>query len=115
MRILVAIAALALSGAAARAETIQPSEAPAHVGSRVTVEGVVSRVHRDARSGATFIDLGLSAAGKGFTAVIFSADAAKFTDVAALNGKTVQVTGAVRLYKGKPEVILKDAGQIAAR
>jgi DNA/RNA endonuclease YhcR with UshA esterase domain len=50
-----------------------------------------------------------------FTAVILAADAAKFPDMDSLNGKTVDVTGQVRLYKGKPEILLKDPAQIKAK
>jgi DNA/RNA endonuclease YhcR with UshA esterase domain len=47
--------------------------------------------------------------------VILAADAAKFPGVTSLNGKTVDVTGKVQLYKGKPEILLTDAAQIKAK
>ncbi|MGD0316398.1 MAG: hypothetical protein ABSB37_10685 [Xanthobacteraceae bacterium] len=39
----------------------------------------------------------------------------KFSNVDALNGKTVDVTGPVRLHNGRPEIILNDPGQIKAK
>ena len=45
-------------------------------------------------------------------AVIFSKDTSKFTNVTALKGKTVDITGPIKLYKDKPEIILKSADQL---
>jgi DNA/RNA endonuclease YhcR with UshA esterase domain len=39
----------------------------------------------------------------------------KFSNVDALNGKTVDITGPVRLHNGRPEIILNDPGQIKAK
>ncbi len=114
MRALVLALGLALTATPALAETIQPADAQAYVGQTVTVEGTVSEVHT-ARSGARFIDIGGRYPNSVFTAVIFSGDASKFPNVDSLNGKTVDITGPVRLYRGKPEIILKDAAQIKAK
>jgi len=113
MRRLFLVIGLALAVATpASADIIKPEEAQAHVGQTVTVEGAVSEVHH-ARSGrATFIDLGGRYPNNAFTAVIFARDAAKFPNVDALNGKTVDITGAVQLRRGKPEIILTDPAQL---
>jgi DNA/RNA endonuclease YhcR with UshA esterase domain len=107
--------ALALTAAPALAETIQPSDAQAHVGQTVTVEGSVSEVHAAASGRATFLDIGGRYPNSVFTAVIFAKDASKFPNVDSLTGKTVDITGAVRLYRGKPEIILNDPAQIKAK
>jgi DNA/RNA endonuclease YhcR with UshA esterase domain len=91
-----------------------PADAKTHVGQTVTVEGAVSDVNT-VRTGVTFIDLGGKFPDNAFTAVILSDDAGKFPNVAALNGKTVEITGKVVLYKGKPQVVLNDAAQIKAK
>ncbi len=36
----------------------------------------------------------------------------KFPNVKALEGKTIAVTGTIKLYKGKTEIMLNNAGQI---
>jgi DNA/RNA endonuclease YhcR with UshA esterase domain len=41
--------------------------------------------------------------------VIFAGDSAKFPDIKALDGKVVDVTGAVSVFRGKPEIVLKSA------
>ena len=115
MRLILLALGLVLAAAPALAQTIKPEETKAHVGQTVTVEGAVSAVHH-ARSGrATFIDLGGRYPNNAFTAVILARDASKFPDVDALDGKTVDITGAVRLYRGKPEIVLSDPAQIKTK
>lgn len=101
--------------ALAQTPTIAPAAAKDHVGEEVTVEGVVGEVHHTASGRATFIDIGGRYPSNPFAAVIFESDAAKFTNVDALDGKTVDVTGRVRLYRGAPEIILNDPGQIKTK
>ena len=115
LRALVLILGFVLAATPAAAETIKPADARAHVGQTVTVEGVVSEVHVASGSGMTFIDMGGRYPDNAFAAVIFRDDAGKFPNVAALNGKTVDITGAVKLFKGKAEIILKDAAQLKRR
>ena len=105
---------LAAAPAPAQSATVTPAEAKAHVGQTVTVEGAVSDVHTVA-TGVTFIDLGGHYPDNAFTAVIFAANAGKFPNVSALNGKTVDITGPVQLYKGTPEILLNDAAQIKTK
>jgi hypothetical protein len=115
MRTLVLALGFAVTAVSARAQTtILPADAQAHVGQTVTIEGVVGNVHKIA-AGLTFIDIDGRYPENAFTAVILPDDAGKFPDVASLNGKTVDITGPVRLYKGKPEIILNDAAQIKAK
>ncbi len=96
----------------ARAETITPVEAPQHVGQNVTVEGPVSEVHHAASGKVTFIDMGGHYPNNTFTAVIFADEASKFPNVDSLEGKTIDVSGQISLYRGRPEIILNDPAQI---
>ncbi len=96
----------------AQAETVTAADAGSHVGQSVTVEGIVSGVHTARSSGVTFIDMGGSYPNNLFSGVIFSSDAAKVGDVSALTGKTVDLTGTIQMYRGKPEIIVKSADQI---
>lgn len=66
-----------------------------------------------ARSGVTFIDMGGSYPDNAFTGVIFSENAAAVGSVDGLTGKTVDLTGEIGLYRGKPEIILRSATQIS--
>jgi DNA/RNA endonuclease YhcR with UshA esterase domain len=115
MKAVVLAVGLALAPISAFAETITPAEARQHVGQSVTVEGIVSDVNTTDRAGVTFLDIGGHYPDNVFTAVIFKDDASKFPNVDALAGKTIDVTGTVKLYMGRPEMILNDAGQIKAK
>lgn len=83
------------------AATIPFTEAGEHVGEEVTVTGKVSSV-RVIASGMTFVNFG----GRAFTAVarfgVF--EAGKLEE---FNGKDVEVTGTVELYKNSPQIVLK--------
>ncbi|MFZ1924196.1 MAG: hypothetical protein WB868_20225 [Xanthobacteraceae bacterium] len=105
-----------VAAAPARAETqmITPADAKAYVGQTVTVEGAVGNV-ATGNSGTVFIDIGGRYPDNSFAAVIFAADRSKFPDVKTLGGKTVDITGAVSLYRGKPEIILKSADQMKTK
>jgi DNA/RNA endonuclease YhcR with UshA esterase domain len=109
-----AAAAIAQTPGQTSAQTVTPADAHSHVDQTVTVEGAVSNVHK-IPSGITFIDMGGKYPDNTFTAVILAADTAKFPDMTSLNGKTVDVTGKVQLYKGKPEILLTDTSQIKAK
>jgi hypothetical protein len=108
------LATLAVPALALAQQTIAPSDAKAHVGQTVTIEGPVGNVYT-ARSGMTFIDIGGRYPDNAFAAVIFSDDSGKFPDIKALNGKIVDITGAVSLFRGKPEIVLKTADQVKAK
>jgi hypothetical protein len=94
------------------AEMIKPEEAPAHVGQKVTVEGIISDVHHAKSGRATFLNMGGRYPNNVFTGVIFADDASKFPNVDLLIGKTVGISGSIQDYHGRPEIILNDAGQI---
>ena len=116
MRALLFAVLLALAAVTAHAETIiAATDAPKHVGETVTVEGTVSAVHTDSRSGVTFIDMGGRFPDQAFTGVIFKDDASKFPNVESLTGKVVDMTGPVHDFKGKPETILNDPAQLKAK
>jgi DNA/RNA endonuclease YhcR with UshA esterase domain len=116
MRALVFALGLVLAAASAHAETIiAAADAAKHVGETVTVEGTVSAVHTESRSGVTFIDVGGRYPDQAFTGVIFKGDVDKFRNVEALTGKVVDITGPVHAYKGRPETVLSDPAQIKAK
>jgi len=110
-KIILGLGLLLMATSAHAADTIAPDEAGAHAGERVTVKGAVSAVHI-AGSGVTFLDIGGNFPNNAFAAVIFKDDVGKFRDLDLFTGKTVEVTGSVRLYQGKPEIVLNDPAQI---
>ena len=47
-----------------------------------------------------------------FTAVVFASDTNKFGDLNAFSGETVEISGVIQLYKGTPQIILKNKNQL---
>ena len=108
--VIAALVFLGVFAVAAFATTGSPIHITGKAASTATVEGVVKEVHV-ARSGVTFVDIG--GAGREFVAVIWPEDSAKFPNVASLYGQTVKISGTLRTYRGRPEIILRGAEQIA--
>jgi len=105
------VLAALLFSSRAYAATYTPTEAAKHVGESATVEGVASVYV--SKGGTTFVDLGGSGRSAPFTGVIFEKTA--IPDVASYNGKTVGISGMIKDYKGKPEIIIRSPGQIRAK
>jgi DNA/RNA endonuclease YhcR with UshA esterase domain len=92
-------------------EHITHAQAAAHVAQSVAVEGVVASVHTS-RKGHTYLNFGAPYPNQDFTAMVYASNGSSFNDLDALEGKKVQVTGVVRLYEGKPEVVLDAPAQL---
>jgi DNA/RNA endonuclease YhcR with UshA esterase domain len=97
----------------AQQRIVSDSSAHAYVGQTVTVEGTVATVHVT-RTGTTFLNFGAAYPKQTFTAVIFRPAASRFPNPQQWEGKRVRVTGQVRLYRGKPEIILEELSQLLA-
>jgi hypothetical protein len=93
------------------ATAISPAEAKNHIGEMVTVKGQVVSVHVS-KKGDVFLDLGGKYPNAPFTAVCFK-EAIPTADLKALQGKTVSITGKVKDYQGRIEIILDTAAQIS--
>ena len=106
---------VAVSGLLAIAAASNPSvKIEGGIGGNATVEGTVDEIHVARGSGVTFLDMGGQYPNNTFTAVIWPEDAGKFPNVAAFYGHAVKVTGTLQLYRGKQEIILRDASQLTA-
>ncbi len=106
------LVAFLLASSPAFAATITPQEATSHIGQIVSVEGV-AHVHV-ARS-ASFLDMGGDYPNEVFEAVVFPKVATMFGDLTRYDGKSVDINGRIREYRGKPEIILLSPSQIAVK
>jgi len=92
-------------------EIISWKDAHLYYGKNMTVEGIIVNTYNSGR--ACFLNFH-SDYKKYFSAVIFSSDFSKFPrspEDFYLN-KRVHVSGIIKQYQGKPEIILKDSSQI---
>jgi micrococcal nuclease len=91
--------------------TISSRDAARHVGETVSVRGVVVAVFTS-RNNNTFLNFDRPYPRQTFQGVIFRAASAAFGDPRQYEGKDVVVIGRIRLYNGKPEIILDSPSQI---
>lgn len=99
----------------AQAGHLTATEAKNHVGERATVCGQVVSTHYAARTkgGPTFLNLDEPYPRQIFTILIWGSDRAKFGDPESKYGnKKVCVTGLIKDYRGVPEVVAEQPGQI---
>jgi DNA/RNA endonuclease YhcR with UshA esterase domain len=113
-RCVVLLFAFAAAAGAAQAGVISDRDVLKHVGERVTVEGIVTGTHVSAK-GTEFLNFGDRYPNQDFTVVIFARSVASIGDVARLYGKRIDVTGAVELYRGRPEIVVNESSQIRTR
>ncbi|MBL6854520.1 MAG: hypothetical protein ISS15_16095 [Alphaproteobacteria bacterium] len=90
---------------------IQASEAAQHVGETVTVVGVLTNVHKTPRK-AVLWDIGGTYPANPFTVYVNRNDNDVVPDVSPLIGKTIAVTGIIKLYQNKPEINVTNPKQV---
>ncbi len=104
-------ATLLLGMTAAQAETlIAPSQARRHVGQQVTVRGSVDGVH-DTRK-VIYLYMGGRAPRNALSIAIYPAAVQDFNNSVEFPGKSVEVSGVVRLQNGKPQIDVNTPHQI---
>lgn len=95
---------------------LRPDEAAAHAGETATVCGRVAGATfaRTIRGQPTFLNLDRPHPDQPFTVVIWGDDRPAFGDPEVeFAGRAICVTGLIRLYKGKPEIVVRRPGEIS--
>ena len=90
------------------------AEAAKHIGENATITDKVDGVHQSGK-GNIFLNMGGKYPNQTFTAFIPAKSAGQFSDYQKYDGKTVAVSGKIRLYRGKPEIAVTSPSQITAR
>jgi len=90
---------------------INYTEAPNHVGEYACVSGKIDHVYTS-QKGTIFLNFRPDYKTSPFGAAIFGSDAYKFPNPKQYEGETVEITGLIKSYQGRPEIILNDPGQI---
>lgn len=111
----VTIIAIALWPAVVQAGSLTADQAAQHVGETATVCGTVASTKYAARSRGqpTFLNLDKPYPNHIFTALIWGTNREKFgRPEDSLLGKRVCITGAIRLYRGRPEIIVSSPNQL---
>jgi hypothetical protein len=96
----------------AKTQTTTPDSAKYFEGSHKTVCGKITS--NQFKAGNMFMNFGAEFPNHSFTAVIFNKDVKNFPDsiINKLHDINVCVIGKVKMYKGKPEIIINRPDQI---
>jgi hypothetical protein len=100
------------------AGTLTTTEAAKHVGENATVCGIVAGVHTatSSKGSPTFVNLDKTYPNQVFTILIWGSDLSKFSPApASWDGKRVCAIGTITLYRSVPEIVAREAGQIAIK
>jgi S1/P1 Nuclease len=99
--------------------TITPAEASSHVGQTLTVCGKVfgGKYLENSNGSPTLINMGADYPDNPLTLVIYGSDRGSFSYKPEewLPGKTICVTGLIKLFKGEPEIVVTRQSQIQIR
>jgi len=90
---------------------IPASEAKNHIGERATVYGKVYQ-SKLTRTGTAMLDIGGAYPNEQFSVVEFRADR-DYHELAKLEGETISVTGTIKDYRGKPEIVIASPEEIS--
>jgi hypothetical protein len=93
-------------------DCISISETAHHVGETKCVTGKVVRV-KVGSNGVHFLDFCSEQMACPFTVVAFKHDLKDVGDVRLLVGRTIEIRGLLKLYDGRPEIVLSHISQIA--
>lgn len=101
-----------LSVPAVASDCISIQEASQHVGKTSCLTGKVLKI-RIGNRGVHFLDFCEDQTACPFSVVVFPSGLKDVGDVRRLAGRTIEIHGLVKLYDGRPEIILNRIGQIA--
>ena len=104
------LVALADDTTSAAPAKIPAADAASHYGETLAVWGKVAQV--TVRPKVVFVNLDQPYPNARFTGVIFADNTNGFTNLRALRGETVEITGRIKNYQDKPEIVLTNAAQL---
>lgn len=105
-----------LTAGGANAATLTAAQAKDHVGETATVCGMVASATFAARinRAPTFLNLDKPYPDHLFTVVIWGSDRPKFRQPEVqYRGKRLCVTGSIKIFRGRPEIVVKEPSQIS--
>jgi exonuclease VII large subunit len=92
-------------------KTYTPEEAKDHLDEVIIIKGEVTQVSTT-RAGQVYFNMGGKYPQNKFSAVILKTNVSKFDNIKDYEGKIVEVTGKVKIYNSKPEIVLEKKEQI---
>ena len=102
---------LALPTRLPAADCLSIHDVAQHIGETKCVSGKVLKV-KVGNKGVHFLDFCEDALACPFTVVVFAGDLKDVGDVRLLSGRNIEIRGALKMYDGRPEIILNRISQI---
>jgi len=90
--------------------TIKASEAKEYIGTNVVVTGTIAEVNKVERLVRLNFDKPFPK--QPLTAVVFSTKTNLFLDLETLKGKSVEISGKITDYHGRPQIVLESTNQL---
>jgi hypothetical protein len=100
-----------LCGRCAAKDCIPFEQATEHIGKKACVTGKILKV-AESQSGSLFLDFCENYRKCPFTVVVFRSNLRDVGNVRALEGKTIEITGKIKKWQGRAEIVLKDVRQL---
>jgi hypothetical protein len=92
-------------------ECIPFDRAPERIGKTMCVSGKVLKVAQT-QSGSLFLDFCENYRKCPFTVIVFRSNLKDVGDVRALEGKVIEISGKIKEWGGRAEIVLKHSGQL---
>lgn len=89
---------------------LRAAEAKEHAGANAVVTGKVAEVNKG--SGLVRLNFDEPFPKQTFTAIVFSHNTNQFGNLEGLKDKTIEVSGRITLYHGRPEIQLQKTNQL---
>jgi hypothetical protein len=96
----------------ASAKCLSFTDAPKNIGDTACITGKVLKVAHSGKSGTYFLNFCDDYRNCPFAVVVFARDLPHVGDVRWLEGRTIEIYGKIKEYKGQAEIVLKDARQL---
>lgn len=113
--ILLSLTVAGLMPAAEESGTVEPrtpaAEAAKVVGKDAVVAGTLTQLTK--REKLWYLNVDGNYPTNAFTAVVFAKNFGVFTNLDAMVGKKIEITGKVAEFQGKPQIVLERASQVA--
>lgn len=87
------------------------TQAANHIGENAQVRGMVVKVD-SSKKGTIFLDYCSNYRTCPFSAVVFSSNSGNFTNLSSYEGHYLTISGQIKTYQGRAEIILNNPSQI---
>jgi glucan-binding YG repeat protein len=92
------------------AVNLKPKQTANYIGKNAVVTGYVADVYKNEK--VAYLNFDGKFPKNSCAAVIFKDDFSKFGDLSRFKNKTIEVSGIISEYNGKPQIILKNSSQV---